>query len=84
MDFSKLSKKETNRLFKLMSVPCYKMSDKEYNQYYNLQLKIGTDKEDIPERHSKPRTLKEKWKLDDLILKKNYSDKRKYICFILS
>lgn len=81
MDFSKLSKKETDRLFKLMSIPCYKMSDKEY---YNLQLKIGTDKEDIPERHSKPKTLKEKWKLDDLILKKNYSDKRKYICFILS
>ena len=70
MDFSKLSKKETDRLFKLMSIPCYKMSDKEYNEYYNLQLKIGTDKEDIPERHSKPRTLKEKWKLDDLILKK--------------
>jgi hypothetical protein len=70
MDFSKLTKNETERLFELMKIPCYKMTDEEYDEYYNLELKIGTAKEDIPERHSRPRTLKEKWKLDDLILKK--------------
>ena len=67
MKFSKLTKNETERLFELMKIPCYKMTDEEYDEYYNLELKIGTAKEDIPERNFKHRSLKEKWKSDDLI-----------------
>ena len=73
MKFSKLTKNETERLFELMKIPCYKMTDEEYDEYYNLELKIGTAKEDIPERNFKPRSLKEKWKSDTLIFEsKNY------------
>ena len=55
MKFSKLTKNETERLFELMKIPCYKMT------------KRGTAKEDIPERNFKHRSLKEKWKSDALI-----------------
>ena len=33
MDFSKLTKNETERLFELMKIPCYKMTDEEYDEY---------------------------------------------------